>query len=97
MMRVKVRLYATLRRYRPELGHGEAASFDLPEGATLRDLLAAIGIPPTETKQCFVNAVSQELDHAIHDGDEVGVFPPIAGGAWLAESAKSPSLPCFRG
>ena len=51
MLRVKVKLYGTLRRYRPELGHGEAASFELRDGATLRDLLAAIGIPAAETKQ----------------------------------------------
>jgi molybdopterin converting factor small subunit len=80
MIRVKLKLYATLRKYKPELGHGEAAPLELRDGATLRDLLAAIGIPAAETKQCFVNAVGQELDFILHDGDEVGVFPPIAGG-----------------
>ncbi len=80
VVRVRVKLYATLRRYRPDLDHGEAASIELPSGATLQDLLDVLGIGQTETKQCFVNAVGQEMDYMLHDGDEVGIFPPIAGG-----------------
>ncbi len=79
-MRVRARLYATLRRFQPQLGHGEAIAFELPEGATLRDLLAALHVPSEETKQCFVNAVGQDLDYRLRDGDEVGIFPPLAGG-----------------
>ena len=81
MIRVKVRLYASLRRYRPGLGQGESLPQELSDGATLRDLLAALDIPPNESKQCFVNGVVHDLDCELHDGDEVGVFPPIAGGS----------------
>ena len=80
VMKVRVKLYANLRRYRPDLGHGEAADLDLRDGATLREVLEALGIPGNEAKQCFVNAVVRDLDAPVADGDEVGVFPPIAGG-----------------
>ncbi len=79
-MRVSARLYATLRRYQPQLGHGESVVMDLPDGATLRDLLTALHVPSEETKQCFVNATGQELDYKLRDGDDVGIFPPLAGG-----------------
>ena len=80
MMHVQVKLYANLRRYRPDLGHGEAAHLELPQGATLRDLLEALGIPEHETKQCFINAIIRRSDHVLKEGDEIGIFPPIAGG-----------------
>ncbi len=80
IVRVQVRLYAGLRRYRPELGHGEGTEIELGPGSRLRDALEALDIPEHETKQCFVNGVVQDSDHVLEDGDEMGVFPPIAGG-----------------
>ncbi len=79
-MQVQVKLYASLRKYRPELGHGEAASIELCQGATVRGALDALGVPEDDAKQCFVNGVVRDLDHALQEGDEMGVFPPIAGG-----------------
>lgn len=54
MIRVGVRLYATLRRYGPHL-------------------------PAGELKLAFVNGRGQELSSRLRAGDEVGLFPPIAG------------------
>ena len=79
-MRVSVKLYATLRKYRPDLGHGEAAYLELPDGSTLQDVLGILGIGQDEMKRCFVNAVAQEPDYVLHEGDDVVMFPPIAGG-----------------
>lgn len=80
LIRVQVRLYATLRKYRPELGHGQSLPVNLPEGSTIRDLLLEIGIPERETKQTFVNGIIQDVEYSLADGDSLGVFPPIAGG-----------------
>lgn len=80
MIEVKVRLYATLRRYRPELKAGEFLSLNLEEGTTVRQLLEKLGIPTEVVKTTFVNGVAQKLDHVLADGDRVGVFPPVAGG-----------------
>jgi len=81
MIEVEVRLYATLRRYRPELKVGEALSLNLEEGTTVRQLLEEkLGIPSEVVKTVFVNGIAQELDHVLADGDRVGIFPPVAGG-----------------
>jgi len=79
-MTVYVKLFATLRRYRPGLGVGESFPVRLPAGATVGDLLCELGLPEQEVKVVFVNAVHRESDHSLADGDEVGIFPPVGGG-----------------
>ena len=81
VIRVEVRLYATLRKYQPERKVGEALVCKLAEGTILQKLLEKeLGIPPGEVKTVFVNGVSRSSDYVLADGDRVGIFPPIAGG-----------------
>jgi molybdopterin synthase sulfur carrier subunit len=42
--------------------------------------VARLHIPLAEMRLSFVNGRSQETDFRLHTGDEVGLFPPIAGG-----------------
>ena len=43
-MKVEVRVFATLRRYFPDLSVGEPQVVELPDGATVADLLASAGM-----------------------------------------------------
>ncbi len=79
-MKVEVRLYATLRKYSPEMGIGEAVILQMPEGARLADLLARLDVPKSEVKTAFVNNRRRDEDYQLHDGDRVALFPPVAGG-----------------
>ncbi len=79
-MRVGVRLFATLRHYLPQAAPGASAAVELPDAATVADLLARLGVPASETKVVFVNGRARPLDWTLAPGDEVGVFPPIGGG-----------------
>jgi molybdopterin converting factor small subunit len=80
MITVEARLYATLRRFTPELGLGEALSLDLEEGTTVGQLVQQLGLPEDEVKVVFVNGISRDGDHVLADGDRVGIFPPVGGG-----------------
>jgi molybdopterin synthase sulfur carrier subunit len=80
MITVHVKLFATLRSYRPGLGVGEALPVELPEGATVADLIKHLDLPPGEIKVVFVNALYRDTGHVLADGDEVGIFPPVGGG-----------------
>jgi molybdopterin converting factor small subunit len=80
MPTVQVKLYATLRQYRPDAVQGQPVTVVLEVGATIADLLQKLGIPRDVTKQCFVNGLQKGLDYMLRDGDSVGIFPPVAGG-----------------
>ncbi len=79
-MQVEVRLFATLRRYLPSLKAGEGYTLNLPEGATVADALAALGVPVDDSQQAFVDGQAVGWDHVLKEGDSVRVFPPMAGG-----------------
>ena len=80
MITVEVKLFATLRRQFPDLKVGEAMSVELPEDATVAQLMKELGLPEEQVKVVFVNGIVQKGDHGLMDGDEVGVFPPVGGG-----------------
>jgi len=80
MITVQVRLFATLRRHVPDLGLGEAMPVELPDGATVGQLVERLGLPADQVKIVFVNGVAQEDGSRLSDGDEVGIFPPVGGG-----------------
>lgn len=54
----------------------EVASVDLPAGATVRDALAACGVPAGRLVGVFGKRVA--LDHRLSDGDRVEVYRPLA-------------------
>ena len=79
-MVVHVRLFATLRRQYPDLGIGESMPVELPDGATIEQLIEHLRLPATEVKIVFVNHVKCDRDCPLAENDEVGVFPSVGGG-----------------
>lgn len=80
-MRVTVKLFATLRGFHPGSDPSAPLQVSLEPGASLAQLLRHLGIPDGMVKVAFVNGVIVRDEAApLHDGDEVGLFPPIAGG-----------------
>ena len=80
MITAHVKLFATLRRHYPDLGLGEAMAVELPDGATLGDVVEQLRLPKNQVKVVFVNGIGRGKDHPLADGDEVGIFPPVGGG-----------------
>ncbi len=78
-MKIKVKVFATLRKYASEESSGQQ-ELELAEGATVGQVLGELKIPQAEVAFVFVNSVRQKLDEPLTEGDELGVFPPIAGG-----------------
>ena len=81
-MIVHVKLYASLRRYRPEVGLGQPFLCAVPDDATVGQLaLEILRLPSEEAAITLVNGVYQSRAHHLSDGDTVAVWPPIAGGS----------------
>lgn len=82
-MNVDVKLYGSLRRYRPDGAPGEGHTpfvAALPPAQTVANLLAVLNIPDGLASAAAVNDEAVELDHPLRDGDRVSLFPPSAGG-----------------
>jgi len=66
-----------------------ATAVELPEGATVATLLELLRarLPERAPKEAFrgiavsVNAEYAQAGQILHDGDEVGLLPPVSGGA----------------
>ncbi len=80
MTTVHVRVFATLRQYYPDLRLGETMAVELPEGGTVEQLVKRLELPGDLVKIVFVNHVIRGDEHRLGEGDEVGIFPPAAGG-----------------
>jgi molybdopterin converting factor small subunit len=79
-MEVKVRCYATLSRYNPEGKGDNPFTIELSAGSTVADLLDQLGVARGEVKQVFIRHKARLLDYQLQDGEQVAVFPPVAGG-----------------
>jgi molybdopterin converting factor small subunit len=79
-MNVTIKLFASARRYIPENGDGNSCSLEMKSGASVEDLVARIGIPPTMPKMVLVNGLHSNNSRKLSEGDVVSIIPPIAGG-----------------
>ena len=77
-MNVTVRLFATLRQISPS--RGDEFVIDVPDGTTVADLIARLDIPEGIVRKAFVCGVAREDSYVLNPDDEIGMFPPIAGG-----------------
>ena len=79
-MRVQVKLFASLRKYLPAGHAGDTLPVEVRDGATVRDVIAALGIAPEHTKMVVSNDQQLEPSSPLRDGQELSLFPPLAGG-----------------
>ncbi len=80
-MTVRVRFFASLR----ERLRTSEASRELPHGATVDDLLRTLhadfpDLAGSGRVSIAVNAEYVDRRHALADGDEVALIPPVSGG-----------------
>ncbi|HWI63101.1 MAG TPA: MoaD/ThiS family protein [Symbiobacteriaceae bacterium] len=74
-MQVTIRAQGHLKRYRPE-----GFALDLPEGATVRQMVEASGVPWDEVGLVAVNGRQAPDATVLHDGDQIMLMAPMEGG-----------------
>ena len=84
MIRIDVRLYGTLRRYRPAEAPGaphHPFSLTLDEPETVAAVCLRLGIPDGLVAAAALNDEAVGLERVAEDGDTLALFPPSAGGS----------------
>lgn len=77
-MQVKVVLFGMLRERLAKETRGRL-TVELPQAATIADLLAALGIQVPVV--CSLNgAIERDFGHILQEGDEAQIFQPAGGG-----------------
>ena len=77
-MKVKVELQAYLEQYSPN--GNDLFDYELPEGASVGDLVARLGMPPDLASVIIVSDQNTDPSHTLKEGDRVTLIPPLAGG-----------------
>jgi molybdopterin converting factor small subunit len=77
-MKIRVQTFAHLREYAP--ANGGKLELALADGATVADVLAALGIPAAVEAVMLVNGRRADTGTRLSSDDEVTLFPPMEGG-----------------
>jgi molybdopterin synthase sulfur carrier subunit len=79
-VKVEVHLTATLRAYLPAGTVGDNVVLDVPDGATVDQVVHSLRIPRELERLTVVNGRDAVPDQQLSEGDVLAVFPPLAGG-----------------
>jgi len=79
-MKVTVKLHTTLKKFAPPDSAGGKVPMTLADGATVRSVTEALGIPGEFVGAVFLGPARADLDAALSEGVEVNLLAPIGGG-----------------
>ena len=88
-MRITFKLYAMLRDHLPPEADGQRRkgnelTLDVPDGATVQSVIDRFNLPSKLVHLVLVNGVyvspQARAGHDLAAGDELAIWPPIAGG-----------------
>lgn len=79
-MPVLVKLSTSLRACLPDYDPLRGLSVEARPGLTAAGLVEGLGLGPKQVKIIMVNGRAVGPETEIHDGDQVGLFPPVGGG-----------------
>ena len=76
---VKVSLHGDAHRYRK--GRSDPFEQELPDGATVQQLVDALGIDPAMPLTFGINGEMASREQPLRDGDTVMILTPMEGGS----------------
>ena len=77
---VEVVVFATLRKYMPDLKLGESKFVTIPRDTSMAELRDLLKLPAEEVKIVMRNNRHAEMYDLAHDGDRIAFIPAVAGG-----------------
>jgi sulfur carrier protein ThiS len=79
-MKTRVRLYGTLSQRFPGYQHSQGIEVEIPEGATVQDLLALLEISESQGAVVIAEGRILKADDKIQCRAQVDIFQSIRGG-----------------
>ncbi len=83
-MKLKVKLYASLKPYLPAGAPRNQADIEISEGASVQSVLDGLNIPQGAYKLVLVNGIvivpEERASRGFVESDVLAVWPPVAGG-----------------
>jgi sulfur carrier protein ThiS len=79
-MKVRVKIYGTLRRQFPGYRHSEGLEIDLPEGADARGLLGRLNISESKGALLITENRIMKAHEILQDEIQVDILEPSGGG-----------------
>ena len=73
--------FGAMRDYLPPDAVGNSASLDVADGATVRDVVAALEAPRHLVFAVLVDDERGNMDRVVAEGATVTLMPPFTGGA----------------
>jgi molybdopterin converting factor small subunit len=77
---VTVTCYGAMRDFLPPTATGNSVSLDLPDGATVGDVVDALGAPRRLVHAALVNEDPSDLSRELRTGDRLTLMPHYSGG-----------------
>ena len=84
-MKVTILCFGAMRDYLPADAAGNRGSVEVPAGADLGQLVDQLGAPRRLVFSVLVDGERAELSRTLHEGAEVTLMPPFAGGTSTRE------------
>ena len=83
-MQITVKLFASLSKHLPPEAEGNIVRINVPEGTTPLDVVRQMHVPEKMAHLVVVNGVyvapAERASRALEEGEELAIFPPVAGG-----------------
>jgi len=79
-MKTRVKLYGTLSQRFPGYQHSQGIEVEIPDGATVKDLLALLGISESQGAVVITEGRVLKADDEMRCGAQVNVLQSIQGG-----------------
>lgn len=83
-MQITLKLFATLSDYLPGPTRDNQVVLDLPAGTRIASVIERFNLPPRLVHLVLINGVfvppAERAERALHEGDVLAIWPPIAGG-----------------
>jgi molybdopterin converting factor small subunit len=77
-VKVTVAAFGAMREYLP--GGSGPVELDLPAGSHVGEVVDALGAPRRLVFVALIDGLQADLEEAVHEGAEVTLMPPFAGG-----------------